>query len=487
MRRGHYQEVRRATIMAVSVGGSGDGGEKNTRFPHMGSEQLVRHVGELRERVGTARKSTERYTSAIGHGELIDELSAAVEELDLASGALLEADRQVGLERQRYRDLFDLCPDVYLIVDLQGVIVDANRSASRMLGLPPAALIGKPLPAYLEPEGSDRLRRQLAAVAEGRPGADPDWEAGVRSHSGAAWRAWIRAEAEGDPAGLPAGMRLLMRDITDRARLADRERGQHRREEARLRSYGERMEALEKTKADLLRLLSHELGTPVALIRGYVAMITDGSLGDVGPRVSDVLPIVMRRCDEIAHLVEQMVEVARLEEPRLHLDLRLEDLADLAARAVAQMEPMAEIAGKGLRLEVTSEPLPVRVDAGRVGTILTNLIGNALKYSTPGSEVVCETGGGGAAATVAIRDQGPGIARSQLGTLFTKFGRLTTPETAHIRGTGFGLYLCRELSRLLGGELQVDSVEGVGSTFTLSLPMVPLEAAGGAAVAAAGR
>ncbi len=445
----------------------------------MGSVQLIRHIGELRERVGVALQATEGYTAAFGHAELIDELGAAVQELEMASDALLEADRQVALEQQRYRALFDLCPDVYLIVDLDGAIVDANRSASRMLGVPPLALAGEPLSAYLSSEGSDRLQGHLAAAAGGCPVTIPDWDASVHPRSGRSWRAWIRAETERDAAGAPVGMRLLIRDITDRARLAKRERGQHRREAARLRAFGERMEALEGMKTERLRLLSHELGTPVALIRGYVAMIADRSLGEVAPRVGDVLPIVLRCCDEIGRLVEQMVEVARLDEPHLQLDVHREDLADLAGRAVTQMDPMAEMSGHGLRLAIVSEPLPISVDAGRVGTILTNLIGNALKYSSPGSEVVCEVGKKGGAATVAVRDRGPGIPPSQLGVIFTKFGRVTTPENAHIRGTGLGLFLSRELARLLGGDLCVESVQGVGSTFTLSLQLAahPMAAA----------
>ena len=110
-------------------------------------------------------------------------------------------------------------------------------------------------------------------------------------------------------------------------------------------------------------------------------------------------------------------------------------------------------------------------DEKRLTAMLTNLIDNAIKYSPGGGdiEVACEHDG--RVARVTVRDHGIGINAEQAHMLFTRFGRLVTPETSHIRGTGLGLYLARETARLHGGDIHVSSTLGGGSTFTVVLPL----------------
>ena len=114
----------------------------------------------------------------------------------------------------------------------------------------------------------------------------------------------------------------------------------------------------------------------------------------------------------------------------------------------------------------------VRVDPDRTRTIIGNLLSNAIKYSPHGGEVKCQVRSRGGVARVAVTDKGLGIAHEDLATLFTRFGRVITPQTEHLKGTGLGLFLARQLARLQGGDITVASVEGKGSTFTLQLPVV---------------
>ena len=440
----------------------------------MVSETRLDRLAIIRGRVNLALQATEQL-APIGASELFDELSAAVEELDAAADALMEADRDIAREHQRYRDLFDLAPDGYLVSDVEGVVLEANLAASIMLRVAHQELIGKPLAVYLGDGDAGGLHRLLDAAADDRQRRALDWEAVIRPRSGHRLHVWIRVQADRGDGGRPSALRILIRDISERVRAADLER----RDRSRLQSHAERLEALEQVKADLLRLVSHELGTPVAVIRGYVSMMADGSLGEVGDRVKAVLPILTRRCDEMARLVEQMLEITRLQEARPQLARRRVDLGEIVADAVTQMMPQAEMSGRRLALIRPSGPIPVFADPARVDTILSNLMGNALKYSGEGSEVICEVLLDGGSALAVVRDHGPGIAGDQLGRLFTKFGRVVTPETSHIRGTGLGLYLSRELARLLGGDIRAQSVEGVGSSFTLSLPVAPTLVPGG--------
>ena len=114
----------------------------------------------------------------------------------------------------------------------------------------------------------------------------------------------------------------------------------------------------------------------------------------------------------------------------------------------------------------------VDVDAGRVVTILRNLLDNALKFSPKGGEIRCSVSVSAGTARVHVVDHGLGIPPEQIHRLFTRFSRLVTPDNSHISGTGLGLYLSRELARLHGGDIRVTSKLGDGTRFVLSLPLL---------------
>jgi signal transduction histidine kinase len=226
---------------------------------------------------------------------------------------------------------------------------------------------------------------------------------------------------------------------------------------------------LEQLKTDFLKLASHELRGPLGVVRGYVSMMEDGTLEPVGEGVAPVLPVLRAKLDEMSQLIDEMLETARLDDSALQLRLERMDLGELVRESVRSMEPLA---GPGHRLvvETGETPLEVTGDRSRLSMIVTNLVHNAIKYSPEGGEVRATCRATGDAAVVAVTDHGIGIAPEHLGTLFTRFGRIETPETEGIGGTGLGLYLARDLARRHAGDLTVASEPGRGSTFTLTIP-----------------
>ena len=237
---------------------------------------------------------------------------------------------------------------------------------------------------------------------------------------------------------------------------------------ARKHDEAERAGDLERTKADFLRLASHELRGPITVVRGYLSMLLDGSFGTPDPTTARMLATVQGKVSEMDRLITQMLEAARLEEGKQLLKLERFDLVDAIEEAVHRMA-LVDPDGR-VRLERPALELPLKSDRERLLTILTNLIGNGLKYS-PGGEAVTVT----AAAVdghllTTITDHGIGIAIRDLPIIFTRFGRVVPEQHSEIAGTGLGLYLSRELARLMGGDVTVVSVLGEGSTFTLSLP-----------------
>ena len=234
------------------------------------------------------------------------------------------------------------------------------------------------------------------------------------------------------------------------------------------REHADRMENLEKVKSHFLNLVSHELRSPLTVALGYVSMLDEEALGPLTPQSRSVLPIVIAKLNEIEMLVEQMLETSRLEET-LVLNRERVDLRELCREVVGTIRPLVD-GRHSIELVEPEEQVVVFADRSRIGTILANLLGNAIKYSPEGGLVICEISRQGDGGRVSVSDQGLGISEADMPRLFTRFGRILTPENQGIPGTGLGLYLSREVARQHGGDITVKSHVGLGSTFTLSLP-----------------
>ena len=233
----------------------------------------------------------------------------------------------------------------------------------------------------------------------------------------------------------------------------------------------ERMAALENNKTQFLNLASHELRGPVTVLRGYVSMLETGILGPLNDRGRKAAEVMAAKVSEMNELIEEMIEAARLEEGGVTLRSVEGDLRDITRSAVDVVKPLLE-AQHELVLDVPDRRVRVNVDLDRTRTIITNLLSNAIKYSPNGGTITCQVRSRAGTAKVSITDEGIGIPRDGMATLFTRFGRVITPETEHLKGTGLGLFLGRQLARLQGGDITVASVAGKGSTFTLQLPTV---------------
>ncbi|MFZ0128661.1 MAG: HAMP domain-containing sensor histidine kinase [Candidatus Dormiibacterota bacterium] len=230
----------------------------------------------------------------------------------------------------------------------------------------------------------------------------------------------------------------------------------------------ERSRRLERLKSEFLNIAAHELRSPLGIIRGYSSMLGEGVLPPAERRVA--LSRITEKAEEMARLISDMLETARLETLGLELELEPLDLLRVIEDAVQSMRPLMS---EEHRFAVTTQRDSVAVvaDRRRLTTMLTNLIDNAIKYSPAGGtiEIGCEDDG--RAMSIVVRDHGIGINAEQAHLLFSRFGRLVTPETSHIRGTGLGLYLARETARLHGGDIAVTATPGGGSTFTVVLPL----------------
>jgi signal transduction histidine kinase len=243
-----------------------------------------------------------------------------------------------------------------------------------------------------------------------------------------------------------------------------------RRQTDELRRRADHVAELEGVKREFLLLASHELRSPLAVARGYASMLHDGTLGEPPPAFQRPLSIMEAKLGEIAALVDDMLETARLENGDLDLSRTEVDLREVLETAVEQVRPGVTERHQ-IQIELPGRPVVVRGDTARLRRIAVNLLDNAVKYSPDGGPVRCTVDVSGRHAEVTVHDCGIGIAADAQARMFQRFGRIVTPLTSHIPGTGLGLYLCRELARAHGGDITVVSQEGEGSTFTLTLPL----------------
>ena len=231
-----------------------------------------------------------------------------------------------------------------------------------------------------------------------------------------------------------------------------------------------RIRDLEKAKTEFMNIASHELRSPMTVIKGYLTMLEGGSLGALAPKAMAILPLLIAKADEVNSMVEQMLEAARLEEGRFGLRKERGDIVELTELAIDSVRPM--LAKHVLSVDLPPAPIMAEVDSERFQIVVKNLITNAIKYSPAEKPITVVVDRNGKTARVVVVDQGIGIAPEDQAMLFTKFGRIQRESNMYVAGSGLGLWLSREIARMHDGDIKVDSTEGEGSTFTFEVPII---------------
>ena len=227
-----------------------------------------------------------------------------------------------------------------------------------------------------------------------------------------------------------------------------------------------------RAKSEFLNMAAHELRTPLAVVVGYLSMLSDGTFGELNPDCDRVLQILRQKGDELNRLVDDLLTASRIEAGTVPSRLTEYDLREVARQAVRKATPQAELLGADVHLELPEGPVFVQADPTHLARIVDNLVNNALAYSR-GRPWVKVTVGTGQDAVLMVEDRGVGIPAEMRERVFDQFVRIESAEEPLQPGTGLGLYISRELARRQGGELAVvDSEVGRGSTLALTLQRV---------------
>ena len=248
--------------------------------------------------------------------------------------------------------------------------------------------------------------------------------------------------------------------------LAETERARADAEAAR----GE-AEAANRAKGEFLAVMSHELRTPLNAIGGYAELLEMGIRGAVTDQQRDDLRRIQASQRHLLGLINEVLNYAKLETGAVHYDIVDVRLREALAVAEALVAPQAR--AKGLTLTIANSPLSltVRADEEKLRQIIINLLSNALKFTGNGGQIEITCAAAGANAFVRVSDTGVGIPADKLDMIFEPFTQVRSDLTRLHEGTGLGLAISRDLARGMSGELTVQSALGLGSVFTLSLPI----------------
>ena len=244
--------------------------------------------------------------------------------------------------------------------------------------------------------------------------------------------------------GPEAGFVLVFHDVTDRARLA-------------------------RMKDRIVSVVSHEIRTPLTSIRGSLGLIDGGLMGQVSPEAKRMISIAVESSERLMRLINDLLDVERIESGRRTLNLSSTPMNVLLADAVTVMQPIADV--RSVEIEFDAPPETVLVDRDRILQVLTNLIQNAIKFSDPGSAIHLLGEKDSSHMTVTIRDEGHGIPASHIDAIFEPFHQVDISDSGPSSGSGLGLAICKEIVEAHGGTIWAERGIEQGAVFRFRIPI----------------
>ncbi|MDD5667215.1 MAG: ATP-binding protein [Actinomycetota bacterium] len=270
-------------------------------------------------------------------------------------------------------------------------------------------------------------------------------------------------------AGKFSGIVGIAHNLSERRRLEEMVERSHQDLE---KAY-EELSVLDRMKSDFIAIASHELRTPLSIIKGYADAFQFGELGELSEFQMDKVKIMNARADQMTKIINDLLDVTRLEEGRLVGERWPAPVDGLVTNAVSEYKGRAAQCGQELLFSVENNLPPVSVDVWRVHQVMENLIGNAIKFTPEGGtiEVVARSSGDPDMVEIEVRDTGPGIPLQEQGKLFTMFYQAETDSARSVGGLGLGLVISKGIIEGHGGRIWVESEAGRGSSFKFTIPI----------------
>jgi CheY-like chemotaxis protein len=228
---------------------------------------------------------------------------------------------------------------------------------------------------------------------------------------------------------------------------------------------------IDRMKTEFVSTVSHELRTPLASIKGSLHLLLSDEHLVLDETQRHLVDISLKNTDRLIRLINNILDISKMEAGHIHLDLEMHRPADFVELAVDGIRGFAESRRISIEAQIEADLPSVHVDFDRMVQVVTNLLSNAIKFSPEQERVTVGARRAGAEVEIWVSDHGRGIAPEDVGRLFRKFQQLDGSNVRAVGGTGLGLAICRGIVEEHGGRIAVDSRPGAGATFTVRLPV----------------
>jgi PAS domain S-box-containing protein len=409
---------------------------------------------------------TRSQIEARGRREVLEQQTAQLKviaqrlEASLKNAATINA--RLNQSEARYKGLVDAQGDAIFRRDASSRLTYGNDAFFRLFGLTPGRAIGYPFAPQPHPDSRSPIFGGFAALEQGRGRARYDQH--VRTASGYRWIAW-EDYAVRDSHGRLVEVQSVGRDITERKALEDA-----------LTEARDSAEEASKAKSGFLATMSHEIRTPMNGVLGMARLLLETELR---PEQRTYAEAISQSGEALLNLIGDILDFSKIEAGMLTLD---EDEVDLRALLCGVAELLCE-RGHAKGVEITpvvaaDVPRRIRADAGRLRQIITNLMGNAIKFTETGGvcvEVRRVQGGERAFLRFEVRDTGVGVPPAKRSEIFDEFVQADSSHARRFGGTGLGLAISKRLVNTMGGEIGVDPAPISGSCFWFTIPSIVVE------------
>ena len=326
-----------------------------------------------------------------------------------------------------------------VVVDSEGKVVMMNPAAEKLLGVEKQDKVGHPITENLKSE-------QLVSLAQGTPEQEGK-EIELRS-SQEETKKILRASSAviENEHGHTVGMVSVLSDIT-------------------------KQKELDRLKANFIASISHELRTPLIAIDKSVTLLLSKETGSLSEPQEQFLSIAARNLKRLTTLINDLLDMSKLEAKRMKLDRQPTVLLQLIDETLETFSNWAKSKSVKINKVVEGNIPEVIVDPGRIIQVLNNLIGNALKFTPSGGDVTIEATLDSDSVKVSVEDTGVGIPTQDLSKIFDKFYQSSERAPSDVSGTGLGLSICKEIVKIHGGKIWAESEKGKGARFNFTLPL----------------
>ena len=265
------------------------------------------------------------------------------------------------------------------------------------------------------------------------------------------------------------GMEVTKKVVRLRKTRADKQR-ELNTQAMQLRQQNLELQELNTSKDEFIALASHQLRTPATGVKQYLGMVLEGYVGDLPPMQRDFLRQAYASNERQLSTINDLLQIAQIDANKITLNTEQCNVIDIVNAVADEQKNNIERRRQRLRIIKNVVPAIVWADQLRLRMVLDNLVDNASKYSPEGTAITVTISGAPRKIIVAVADQGVGIAQADFAKLFQKFSRIDNPLSIVVGGNGLGLYLAKKHIDAHGGSIDVQSVPGQGTTFTLQLP-----------------